>query len=109
MESYLVDPAVLGDIVDALISEKYPDQPASDFASLRENAIRALDHQILKAIMGSLTREQGSELNQILDEKPTDSAVYEEFFAKHNIDLSEIIKEVMVKFKDDFMKGGENA
>ena len=109
MESYLVDPAVLGEFMDALISEKYPDQPASDHTSEKEDAIRALDHQILKAILANLTEEQGSELNQLLDNEGSDESTFEEFFKKHNIDLKKTIEDTMVKFRDDFLRGGENA
>ncbi|MBQ8984956.1 hypothetical protein IJ076_00125 [Candidatus Saccharibacteria bacterium] len=109
MESQLVDPAILGQFVDALISEKYPDQPETNFANLREKAIKALDFQILKSILGSLTKEQGAELNQLLDNPSSDETTFENFFKDYGINLEAVLKDTMVKFKDDFMKGAQNA
>lgn len=110
MESYLVDPAVLGPIVDELIKQKYPNQPAS--ASIKKEAMLALDHQILKSVLGSLTKEQGQELNALLNKDKNDSfapEVYEKFFTDHHIDLGSAIQKAMVDFKNSFLKGGQNA
>lgn len=116
MESYLVDQTVLGEVVDALISEKYPGQPAAAYAGIREEAIKSLDHQILKAILGHLTKDQGQELNQLLDKNSSedaDPAVFEDFFNRCSVNLEEVLRETMVKFRDDFLgnerEGGENA
>ena len=108
MESYFVDQAILEQFADQLISEKYPDQPVSAHANTQKEIMRGLDHQILKDILGNLTKEQGAELNLLMD-KSEDEAAFEEFFAYHNIDLEEIIKNTMVEFKNNFLKGGENA
>lgn len=109
MESYLVDKAVLGEFVDNLISAKFPGQPVENYSGLREEAIKALDHQILKSIIGQLTKEQGTELNQLLDAENSTEETFLEFFEHHNINLEETIKDTMVNFKDEFLKGGENA
>ncbi|MBR2659512.1 hypothetical protein IKD60_02000, partial [Candidatus Saccharibacteria bacterium] len=97
MESSLVDQAVLGQFVDALIGEKYPNQPNAVSDGARKDAIRALDYQILKAILGSLTKEQGGELSQLLKKEDSDEATFENFFKSHNIDLENVIKSVMTK------------
>ena len=108
MESYFVDEAILEQFADHLISEKYPDQPVSAHANTKKEIMRGLDHQILKNILGNLTKEQGAELNFLMD-KTDKEEVFEAFFAQHNINLEEIIKNTMVEFKDNFLKGGENA
>lgn len=108
MESYLVDQEILEQFADHLISEKYPDQPVSAHANTKKEIMRGLDHQILKDILGNLTKEQGAELNFLMG-KSDKEEVFESFFAHHNINLEEIIKNTMVEFKDNFLKGGENA
>ena len=108
MESYFVDQAILEEFADHLISEKYPDQPVSAHANTKKEIMRGLDHQILKSILGNLTKEQGAELNLLMD-KSEDEETFMAFFADHNINLTEIIKDTMVEFKDNFLKGGENA
>ena len=108
MDSYLVDEAVLGQFVDTLIETKYPSQPAENFATVKKDAVANLDHQILKAIFSQLTPEQGKELNDLLDENNTDPEVFGNFFSDYHIDLEEVIKDTMLKFKDEFL-GGQNA
>lgn len=109
MESHLVDKAVLGEFVDALTSAKYPDQPAAELSSIKRDAVRVLDHQILKDILSHLTKEQGAELNHLLENPKTDESAFQAFFSKNQIDVEKIIKDTMVSFKDEFMKGDENA
>lgn len=107
MESYLADEATLGQIVDSFIAEKYPNQPLENFASVRKNAIKSLDHQILKSILGQLTKEQGAELSHILD-GPHDESDLEGFFAKYHVDLQDTISRTVKDFKTAFLKGGQN-
>ena len=109
MEPYLVDQAVLGDFVDGLISEKYPNDDAAKYAELKKDAIRALDYQILKAILASLTKEQGAKLSALLDDEDADSTVFETFFKQNQIDLEAILENTMVQFRNDFLKGGQNG
>ncbi len=104
MESYLVDETVLGEIVDAFLKEKYPDQPVSAHESIRKDAIKSLDHQILKAILGKLTKEQGSELGHLLDDEASTSDTFTKFFEKNDIDLQATIADAMVNFKNEFLR-----
>lgn len=104
MESYLVDEAVLGEIVDALLKEKYPNQPTESHADIKKSLVKKLDQQILKAVVGSLTPEQGSELNAILEKDSQDPVAFENFFKDHDIDLEKIVTDAMAAFKEDFMK-----
>ena len=108
MESYLVDKEILEQFADHLISEKYPDQSASSHANTKEEIMKSLDHQILKNIIGSLTREQGAKLNVLL-EKSESPAVFKTFFDKNNIDLEKNIENTMVEFRNNFLKGDDNA
>lgn len=107
--AYLIDPAVLEQIIDNLINEKYPNRPTSDFASLKKEAILALDHQILKDVLGSLTKEQGQELNTLLDQDDSDPDAFAKFFTDRGIDLQKILANTMATFKSNFLEGSENA
>lgn len=97
MNKYLVDEAVLSEAADALIKEN-PTMSKTDL-------MQKLDHQIIKAIVGSLTEEQGAELEKILDGDTTEEAI-DDFFAKYNINLEEIIKNAVLDFKKEFDEGG---
>ena len=108
MESYLVDEAVLGQFADALIKEKYPNDPAEKHAELKQTLMKKADHEVLRTIIGNLTPEQGGELERLLDENDTDPAVFTKFFEKHGIDLEKILRNAMSKFKENFLKGDEN-
>ena len=108
METYLVEPEILEQFADHLIGEKYPDHPISSHANIKKEIMKALDHQILKGILGSLTKEQGAELNRLLD-KTEDPAAFEAFFTRYNIDLEENIKNTMVNFRNNFLEGGQNG
>lgn len=109
MESYLVDPAVLGEFVDTLIAEKYPDGPAEKYAGIREESVKALDHQILKTILGTLTKEQGAKLSRLLDDQNTTEQTFADFFKNNNIDLEAALRDTMVNFRETFLKGANNA
>ena len=108
MNTYLVDEAVLGEFVDGLLKEKYPNEPVEKHADLKQGLVDKLDLQITKAIVGSLTEEQGEELSKLLDEDTSSPDTFENFFKKHNINLEGVIKDAMISFKDDFEKGDEN-
>ena len=108
MESYLVDQEILEQFADHLLSEKYPDQPVSNHANTKKEIMRAFDHQVLKDILGNLTKEQGAELNYLLD-KTENPAAFEDFFTRHDIDLSAILKNTMVVFRNNFLGGNDNG
>ena len=108
MESYLVDQEILEQFADHLIGEKYPGQPVSTHTNTKKEIMRVLDHQILKDVLGNLTKEQGAELNRLLD-KSENPAAFEAFFTRHDIDLSQIIKNTMVQVRNNFLGGEGNA
>ncbi len=107
MESYLIDSAVLEQIVDSVINEKYPNKKVP--AEFKKKAMLALDNQILRDILANLTRQQGQELNALLDKNDSDPEAFESFFKERGIDLEKIIENAMVKFKKDLEEGGKNA
>ena len=109
MESHLIDDALLGQLADVLIAQKFPDQPVEAHADAKKDIMIALDNQISRAILGSLTQEQGTELSQLLEKGSMDEQAFEDFFKKYNINLEEIIQKAMEDFKDEFLKGGQNA
>ena len=108
MESHLIDETLLGQLADVLIAQKYPGEPLEAHADIKNDVITALDNRISRYIIGSITKEQGAELNQLLDSS-ADEAAFEDFFKKHGINLEEVIKNAMNDFKEDFLKGGEDA
>lgn len=108
MESYLVDEATLEKLADALIKEKYPNDPVESHADVKKSLMAKIDHQILKSLIGSLTPEQGGELERLLDENESDPAVFDAFFKKYGINLEDTFKDAIVELKDEFLKGGEN-
>ena len=107
MNKYLIDEAVLGEAAEALIREKYPGDSLEKHADQKTALMEKLDHQISKAIIGSLTPEQGEELNKVLDDT-TNPNGFDDFFKEQDIDLQKIITDAVVEFKNDFLKGGEN-
>ena len=108
MDNYLVDRETLGQFVDSLIKTKFPNQPASDFVNLREDAIRTLDERIANSIFGGLSDPQLIELNQLLDDESTDESAFANFFTKSGINVEQSITGVFSDFKREFL-GGENA
>ena len=108
MNTYLVDEATLSELADALIKEKYPGEPVEAHADIKQDLMAKIDYKILKSLIGSLTPEQGGELEKLLDENTDDPAVFQEFFKEHNINLEEAFKKAILDFKADFMKGGQN-
>ena len=108
MDSHLVDEAPLGEFADALIKAKYPGKLPENYAELKTKLMEKTNYEITKAIIGSLTEEQGEELSKFVDENTAGPEGYDEFFNKYNLNLDEIVQDAMRKVKNDFEKGGEN-
>ena len=106
MDDYLVDRETLSQFVDELIKKKaLVVDNVEELNQIRENSIMALDDQISTAVFSSLTQAQIDELNILLDQD--ESADYEEFFTKYNINIHEIVKNAMQDFANNFL-GGQN-
>ncbi|MDO4611774.1 MAG: DUF5663 domain-containing protein [Candidatus Saccharibacteria bacterium] len=108
MNEYLVDRETLGQFVDALIAQKYQDQPVPNFEALREDEIKKLDDRIGKAVFGNLTEVELAEINSIIDSDEDDEARVQEFFDSSSINLQQVIQNTLLAYKREFL-GGENA
>ncbi len=56
MNDYLVDRETLGQFVDALIAQKYQNQPVENSKTLRETLIEKIDDLILYVIFLNLSK-----------------------------------------------------
>ncbi len=108
MEDYLVERETLAKLVDTLLAQKFPGQPAESFSSLREESIKQLDDRISKAVFGSLSSSQLEELNAMLDRGENDPVAFQDFFKNSGVDIESIIADAMQKFAQEFL-GGQNA
>lgn len=109
MNTYLVDEATLSELADAFIREKYPNEPVENHADIKTDLMAKIDHQILKSIIGSLTPEQGGELEKLLDDENSEPSAFDAFFKKYNINLEDTFKNVILNLKEEFLRGGENG
>ena len=108
METYLVDRDILSKVVDSLIAQKFPEQPAQDeIEALREDGIKRLDSKISKAIFSHLDDDEIVALGKLLDDKDTTSEVFNDFFDNSSIDISQVIAGAIKDFSQEFLKAGE--
>lgn len=106
---YLVDESVLGQFIDELIKRKpLAVSSTEELSALRTKSMHELDDRITRAVLNSLTEEQGRELDQILDADTGASEPYQEFFTKHGIDIEQIFTDVANQFAQEFL-GGQHA
>ena len=109
MNDYLMDQETLGKFVDELIKNKtLPVENTEELSALREKSMKELDDRIADAIFGSLTDEQATELEQILDRDDGTEQPYQEFFNRIGLDLEKITADAMQAFAQEFL-GGQNA
>lgn len=108
MNDYLVDRETLGQFVDALIAQKYQNQPVENSETLRETLIEKIDDRILDAIFRDLSKQQLAEINVLFDRDEEDPAVFEDFFKNANINIRQKTAEALESFKAEFL-GGNNA
>ena len=105
MEEYLIEHDTLAKLVDALLSQKYPDKAPENLAKIREEGIRKLDDKISAEIFGSLDEKQLKEINDLLDDQEKDPSVFQDFFKKHGINLNQKITEVREEVSAEFLGG----
>ena len=104
-----MDRETLGKFVDELIKQKaLPVDNTDELNKLREDSIRALDEKIGMSLFGRLNREQGEEINRLLDQNEEDPDVFRKFFESAGIDTETVIKDTMQEFGEEFL-GGQNA
>ena len=112
MHEYLIDRETLGQFVDALIKQKYPEQPAGEqaeaFEKYREQLIEVLDNRIAANVFGGLSYDAHNELDQLLDDPNTSPETFRAFFEKYNLSPEDIIKTTLEDYKTEFL-GGQNA
>lgn len=108
MGNTLIDRQALEQVVDALLAQKYPGQPAETLTEVRENAIASLDDAIGKSIVDGMNGEQLAKYRSLLETEQEDSTVFENFFRENNIDLEANIKNAVGAFGQAFL-GGANV
>ena len=105
MEEYLIERDTLAKMVDALLSQKYPDQPPANFDEIRVNTMHALDDKIAVKIFSSLNDEQLKEVNKLLDDPDTSPEVFTDFFKNAGVDLEQKITDGAKEFAEKFLGG----
>lgn len=109
MDNYLIDRETLGKFVDELIKRKaLPVNTPEELNTLREESIKSLDDKIGLAVFGSLTNEQNTEFNQLLDRGDVEESEFEDFFNRIGLDVEQKITDTMNAFGAEFL-GGQNA
>lgn len=108
MDNYLIDREALGQFVDGLMKQKpQPVNTPEELNTLRENTIKELDDRLGLAIFGSLSEEQFSQINQLLDDPAATPEAFQRFFTSAGLDLQKIISDTMTTFGKEFL-GGQN-
>lgn len=105
MEEYFIEHDTLAKLIDALISQKYPDKAKESLDEIREKSIRALDDRIATKIFSSLSEEQLKEISALLDSQEKSPVTFQEFFQKHSINLNQKITEAVEEFSREFLGG----
>lgn len=108
MENTLLDRQELEQAADALLAQKYPDQPAETLTEERERIIAELDDAVGQAIISKLNLEQLESYLGLLKSEQEDSSVFENFFRDNQIDLNAISNEATTNYVKQYL-GGENA
>ncbi len=102
-DDYFIEYDTLANVVDALIKQKYQDEPVPDnIKTSREESIKRLDDQISKAFFNNLTDEQIAEVKKMLDRDAPQEEIHE-YFYNLDIDMSEVIAKTIQEFGTDFI------
>ena len=105
MENYLVERETLAQLVDALITKKYPDRPVTDFEKEKEECIKKLDDKLFKELFGDMTKEQAEKFSTMLDNPDMGDEDIKNFFKENNIDLEAKIARAYQEFSEEFLGG----
>ena len=105
MEQFLIERDTLVKIIDALLSQKYPDEPPANIDEIREDSIHKLDNQIGTQVFSSLNEKQLKEINNLLDDQEKDPAVFQNFFQNAGVNLEQKITEAIQGFSQEFLGG----
>ena len=107
MENYHGDYDELAEFVDALISRKYPNEPAENYKDLREKLIQELSDRIDEETFKGLDEDQIKDLEYVLGSKKETPDSYLDFFKRSGIDFRARVKDTMIEFGNEFL-GGSN-
>lgn len=109
MDNYLIDREVLEQIIDELMKQKpLPANSAEELNTVREKAIGNLDDKIGMAVFCSLSDEELTEFNRLVDSDEASPEAYQKIFDNAGVNLQEIIAKTITDFKNEFL-GVENA
>ena len=73
------------------------------------DSARLLHHRDIAYIFGSLTDEQNTEFNQLLDRADVEESDFENFFNKIGLDVEQKVTDTMNSFGEEFLAGGQNV
>ena len=104
MENSLIDKKMLGEYVEALIRQKYPNLSDYDFNKLKEDGVAKLNHEILLHIFGYLDREQLKEMNALIDRGEENPEPFQAIFDRAGINIEQQITAALDNFKKEFME-----
>lgn len=111
MKEYLIDYEELAKLVDNLIAQKYPGEPAEAHQDLRRKSIEELDEAIGTAIFSSLSQPELDRLNQLLDQESATEKDYDDFLKETKLDFAKITEKAAKEYAEEFLagKGDDNA
>lgn len=104
MNNYLIDEEILEKIVEQIIAESKIEKSADELASFKKEKMEELDDRIGMAVLGELNQQQLKEFDELLDGKDDSEEIFKEFFMTAGVDVEEKTKEVIMIFKEEFLK-----
>ncbi|MBQ3348245.1 hypothetical protein IJG90_01860 [Candidatus Saccharibacteria bacterium] len=108
MENYHGDYDELAEFIDALIVQKYPNEPKENHKELREQLIQDLSSRIDEAAFKDLSDDQVKDLEYAMEHQKSAPGTYLEFFNRADIDFRGRVKDVMLQFGKEFLGGEKN-
>lgn len=104
MNNYLIDEEILEKIVEQIIAESKIEKSADELASFKKEKMEELDDKIGMAVLGELNQQQLKEFDELLDGEDDSEEIFKEFFMTAGVDVEEKAKEVIMIFKEEFLK-----
>ena len=93
----------LDEFVDKLIADKGISLSPEEKTKLKDR----INDRVNRAVLSHLSEEQLQELAEQVDNPSFDSAKMDEYFAKANINIDEILKKETNDFRNEYL-GGQN-
>lgn len=104
MNNYLIDEEILEKIVEQIIAESKIEKSADELASFKKEKMEELDDKIGIAVLGELNQQQLKEFDELLDGEDDSEEIFKDFFMTAGVDVEEKAKEVIMIFKEEFLK-----